>query len=99
MKNNTKITVNKALHATIVVTIGIAIITVLAEISPLIKNALATVFTHHWVGKSILVAIIWFLLARYSNDRPLSHPVTALHHALLWSTIAITAYYVLHHIG
>ncbi len=99
MKNNTKITVNKALYATIVVTIGIAIITVLAEISPLIKGVLATIFTHHWVGKSILVAVVWILFARYSNDKPLSHPITALHHTLLWSAIAITVYYVLHHIG
>lgn len=39
----------------------VTVITIAAELWPPLKEWLRTIFTHHWVGKSILVIVLYFL--------------------------------------
>ncbi len=53
---------HSAICATIVTAVFITVITLYAEFSPLLKDWLKTVFTHHWLGKSALSIILFIVV-------------------------------------
>ena len=57
--NNVPKTPQAAAVAAIVTIIFIASITVAADLLPPLKTWLASTFTHHWIGKGVLAAIIF----------------------------------------
>ncbi len=50
-----------ALIGATVTVVFITIITVWAELAPGLKTWLANTFTHHWVGKGVLAAAVFFI--------------------------------------
>lgn len=60
--DNKKIRFLKSITASAIITIiFIATITIAADLIPSLKDWLKNVFTHHWVGKSILSLLIFFV--------------------------------------
>jgi len=51
--------VNAALISFILIAIYIPAITITAEFMPPLKNWLATTYGHHWVGKGIIMMIVY----------------------------------------
>ncbi len=50
---------NTSLISLIIVAIYIPVITITAEFVPALKNWLATTYGHHWVGKGIIMIMIY----------------------------------------
>ena len=56
-----------ATNATIITTIFIVVVTILAELSSGFKDFLAKLAGHHWTAKSLLSIIVFFLSYSLSN--------------------------------
>lgn len=70
MQKQTKL-LHSAICAAAVTTIFIAVITLYAEFSPPLKDWLKTTFTHHWLGKSALSAILFIAVTFFGYFFPL----------------------------
>ena len=55
--------------ATIVSSWLLTVLVILSELVKPFKNFLYMIFTHHWIGKAVLVAIVFFLFGYFSKDK------------------------------
>lgn len=109
MENNTEITtsanksvkiVNSFICSAIVVTIFIVAITIAGELFKPLKNLLTEQHNHHWVGKGIWSAIIFFVVAvgyyvvnKRGNARTTSNLLMILSWSLLLALIILMAFF------
>lgn len=89
---------NSAVLATIVVIIFIALITVVSELLPSLKTWLKDIFGHHWVGKGILSALLWIIIAVIPTKLDILKPKLLLLTTAV-SALIIIIFYVLHYSG
>lgn len=47
----------------------ITVVTLAAELSPTLKDLIASVFLHHWLGKSILTLVVFGLIVAVTPQR------------------------------
>ncbi len=40
----------------------LALLVVTAELIPLVKTFLATIFTHHWIGKAVVTSLVFIVV-------------------------------------
>ena len=59
--NSSKIS-RAVLAGTIISIATVVILTVAADLAPPLKDSLKNAFTHHWVGKSVVVTIAFLLI-------------------------------------
>lgn len=95
----------KIIHSTIcgaiTAVIFIIAITIAADIYLSLKDLLKSVFSHHWIGKSILsvavfiiVGAISFLLPIQANEEKISRLLRALSFLLIIGILAIFSFFV-----
>lgn len=102
MYENTKIkTAYGAAISGIVAALFIAGITIVAELTPPLKDWLKVTFSHHWVGKSILAAglfiILSFILALLplrADEQKLRRVVTTLAWITITAALVIMGFFV-----
>ncbi len=51
---------------------ALAILVIAAELSAGLKGLLASAFTHHWIGKAVLVALVFILSSYLLRNRKTS---------------------------
>lgn len=61
-ENKIKI-ITSATKSAIITVVFIAIITMAADLAPSLKGWLASTFSHHWIGKSILSLALFFIFS------------------------------------
>lgn len=90
-------------HAAIISSVFVVIITILAELSPALKNWLKGISGHHWTTKSIFTAIIFvvslillYLFGKHRAEK-INRSLVLLLMFVLVGSIAITAFYTGHH--
>ena len=79
--------------------VALATMVIVAELVPPFKNWLAATFSHHWVGKAIIISVVFFLAAfAYKNEEISGVSSEKLAwYATLGSLAAIIAFFVLHY--
>ena len=78
----------------------VTLVTLLADLAPALKDWLKAVFTHHWIGKGVLAAVlfglIYFLVLKTAREDAKDR-VAPLLRLLVWSagfgTIIIFAFF------
>ncbi len=88
---------NSAVLATIIVIIFITAITIIAELSPLLKGWLKETFGHHWVAKGVLAAVLWAAIAVIPIKLDIVKPKLLLT-TLVIGTLVITIFYTIHYL-
>lgn len=73
-------------------------VTIATELAPALKDFIAGVFLHHWLGKSILMLVVFGLVVAATPARQFDERQWANY--VLWSVIAggllILGYFVFH---
>lgn len=84
----------------------IAVLTIVAELSPALKAALTNFSGHHWVTKSILVVLVYlaglamaYLFSKNISLETVRKNLTILILVTAASTLAIFLFYVGHYLG
>lgn len=97
MEKNSQI-LNSAIFGTLVAILFITLITIAADLFIPIKDWLASVFSHHWLGKSILSLIVFGTVLMLAYFLPLKNIVRLLRW-LFWisllGTLAIFGFFLL----
>jgi len=88
-----KLSLNTTLATTVVI-IFIAAITIAAELYSPLKNWLKEIFSHHWIGKGIIAALLWTVIAVLPIKKQVPQKIFTL--ILILSTLAIVLFYILH---
>jgi len=77
--------------------------TVLAEVFPVFKNFLASMFLHHWVAKGdiaiILFLVVSLLFSRSKDPEDISGLVKGVLASTLIGAFVIFAFYLEHYLG
>ena len=76
----------------------LTIIIILAEFLSPLKSFLASIFSHHWIGKIVLTAVIFLIFGFLYKDKKLFGALQekAAWYATLGSLIAIFIFYIIH---
>lgn len=80
--------------ATAVVIVFITAITIAAELAPQLKDWLKDSFSHHWIGKGIIAAIMWPIIAVIPVKKEVSQKLFMA--ILILATLIIILFYILH---
>lgn len=86
--------INSVLMGAIATVIFIALITIVADLAPALKDWLKSTFSHHWVGKSILSLAFFVISSSIASICPCiradTEKTTKLLSYLFWSSISST---------
>lgn len=76
----------------------LAVLVIAAELSKLFKDFLASVFTHHWIGKAVLTATTFVVVGLiYKKDSIFDiNSEKAAWYSMLGSLAAILLFYIAH---
>lgn len=85
---------NTAVLATVVVIIFITIITIVADLSPIVKEWLKKTLRHHWIAKSVIAMLLWVVVAAIPIKLDVVKPKLLLV-TLVIGTIVITIFYMI----
>lgn len=85
----------------------VTVITIVAETYLPLKNWLAATFTHHWLGKGIVLAAIFSLIAvgliliskKQVSVLSLSRQLQRLNALTIISSFLLTAYFIYHYLS
>lgn len=102
MKTELKIKIVNAFTVSAIITaIFITAITIYADLNPALKDWLKNTFTHHWIGKGVLTAIIFIifiplLLFIFPNDNKeqLIKSLKILFWTTVLGTLAIFGFFI-----
>jgi len=91
----------KALSLAAVVTIAwVAVVTILSELSSTFKELLSSIGGHHWIGKSVLLVVIFGMLylifSKLVDDKLRLKDTWWLIGVVVLSGLAIVIFYILH---
>jgi len=90
--------------ATIVTVLALAVLIVVAEETPVLKDWLKITFYHHWLGKGVLAlglfAVTSVVFGLKKSDRPQLSTVLLIESiAVIVSVCIIAGYFLLHALG
>ena len=79
----------------------LAVLVIAAELAKPFKDFLASVFTHHWIGKAVLTAAAFVIIGyAYKQDKVFGvKSENASWYAVLGSLAIIFLFYVIHFFG
>ena len=80
-------------------TIALTLSVILTELFDPFKSFLASIFTHHWIGKIVLVAIVFVIFGFASQKNELfgKNIGDVAWKSVIWSIIIIFLFYLLYY--
>lgn len=99
--NSTQLVIATAL-ASILVSIAVALLTIIGEEYAPLKNWLKSTFTHHWIGKSALSVLVFVVgsvllyFMPFTQRMRVSRAIIDAGAVAVLSAIAMTGYFILH---
>ncbi len=74
-------------HAGMAAAVFVVLSTIASELSPPFKAFLVSIFSHHWIAKSVLSIVVFAIAYYWQKDRVSSAKVDLL--ALAWRVAAV----------
>lgn len=87
--------------AAVAATAFVTVITIVADLQLPLKDWLKATFTHHWIGKGVLAAVVfvvvWLVMLaqkRQADDQQLSRGLMALTWTVVLGTVVLFGFFV-----
>jgi hypothetical protein len=79
----------------------LAILVILSELSKPFKTFLASIFTHHWIAKLVIVAVVFILVGFYYDQKKLfgKNIEDVAWYSTLVSLAVIFLFYIIHFVA